>query len=626
MSGQRMLKSSFTAGELSPALLGRADLRAYGNGARRLRNVFIQPTGGLSRRPGLRHITTLPGPARLCAFEFNTEQTYLLAMTANRLQVFLGDSMVADLSAPWTAEILPQLAWTQSADTLLVCHPDISPMRLTRTSHTAWAFSFWPWIEVPTHRFAAPEITLTPTATTGSINLVASAPVFQAGHVGARWLVAGKRVNITALIDPQRVAALVLDTLPGTGATFDWEEGAISSVRGWPVSVCFHQDRLVIGGTRDLPNRIFLSRSGDLYNFNTGTGLDDEAISFGLVSDQVNAIRGVFSGRHLQIFTSGGEWMVSGDPLTPSSIQITRQTRVGSPVKRMLPPVDVDGSTIFAARNGRALHEFVYTDVQQAYQANDLALIASHLVQEPVALAYDQVARHLHAVMQDGTLATLTLFRAEQVTAWTAQDTQGAFRAVAELDGVVYAAVERFGTHRLERFDASLALDAALSGSSPTPQTQWTGLTHLNGRDVGILADASPRQDQQVSSARIMLAEPASSVQVGLRFRHVVEPLPAEMLSGIGARAAPLRLISVTFRLLETASLGVDLGRGTKPVPFRRLDTPMLDASPMRFTGDVRLRALGWKRDALGPLWRIEDDTPLPMTLLCVTTEMRMTD
>lgn len=626
MSGQRMFKSSFTAGELSPQLLGRADLRAYGNGARRLRNVFIQPTGGLSRRPGLRHIAILPGHARLCAFEFNTEQTYLLAMTANRLQVFLGDTQVADLPAPWTAEILPQLAWTQSADTLLVCHPDISPMRLTRTSHTAWTFSFWPWVEVPTHRFAAPEITLTPTGTTGMIDLVASAPVFLQGHVGARWLVAGRRVNIIALVDPQRVTAQVVDPLPGTGALHDWEEGAISSVRGWPATVCFHQDRLVIGGTRDLPNRIFLSRSGDLYDFNTGTGLDDEAISFGLVSDQVNAIRGVFSGRHLQIFTSGGEWMVSGDPLTPSSIQITRQTRVGSPVRRMLPPVDVDGSTIFAARNGRALHEFVYTDVQQAYQANDLALVASHLVLEPVALAYDQVARLLHAVMQDGTLATLTLFRAEQVTAWTAQETQGAFRAAAELDGVVYVVVERFGTHRLERFDPTLAFDAALSGGSPAPQTQWTGLAHLNGRDVGILADGSPRQDQRVNTSRIVLAEAASSVQVGLRFRHVVEPLPAEMLGGLGTRAAPIRLVSVTFRLLETASLAVDLGLGPKPVPFRRLDTPVLDAPPARFTGDVRLRALGWRRDASGSLWRIEDDTPLPMTLLSVTTEMRMTD
>jgi len=61
-------------------------------------------------------------------------------------------------------------------------------------------------------------------------------------------------------------------------------------------------------------------------------------------------------------------------------------------------------------------------------------------------------------------------------------------------------------------------------------------------------------------------------------------------------------------------------------MPFRRLDTPLLDAAPQRFTGDVRLRALGWRRDALATLWRIEDDTPLPMTLLSVITEMRMTD
>ena len=33
--------------------------------------------------------------------------------------------------------------------------------------------------------------------------------------------------------------------------------------------------------------------------------LDDQGIEFGLVSDQVNAIRGVFSGQHLQVFTSG---------------------------------------------------------------------------------------------------------------------------------------------------------------------------------------------------------------------------------------------------------------------------------------------------------------------------------
>jgi hypothetical protein len=53
----------------------------------------------------------------------------------------------------------------------------------------------------------------------------------------------------------------------------------------------------------------------------------------------------------LQVFTSGAEWMVTGDQLTPASIQLTRQTRIGSPVDRMIPPVDVDGSTVFVARS-----------------------------------------------------------------------------------------------------------------------------------------------------------------------------------------------------------------------------------------------------------------------------------
>ena len=626
MAEIRSIKTSFTAGELSPELLGRADLRAYANGARSLRNVFIQSTGGLTRRPGLRHIANLPGPARLVPFEFNTEQTYLIALTDGAMQVFMGDALVAQVAAPWTGAMLPQLAWTQSADTLLVCHPELAPLRVTRSSHTAWTIAFWPFIEVPTHRFAAPDVTLTPSAVSGNVIFTASAPVFDARHVNTVMRVAGKRCFITAVASAIQATASTPDPLPGLTATADWQEAALSPLRGWPVTVCFHQDRLVIGGSRDLPNRLWLSQTGDLFNFATGTGLDDQAISFGLMSDQVNAIRGVFSGRNLQVFTSGGEWMVSGDPLTPASIQLTRQTRIGSPVARLVPPVDVDGSTIFAARTGRGIYEFTYTDVQQAYQANDLALVAAHLMRTPVGMAYDQVRRLLHVAMADGSLATLTVYRTEQVIAWTAQETQGAFRALAEIEGVVYAAVERAGTVRLERFDDQLALDAALTGSAATPQDRWTGLGHLEGRSVGVLADQAPRTDATVITGAVTLDDAAGTVQIGLRFRHVVEPLPPELLTALGARAAPLRLVSVTFRVLDTAALAVDVGRGPEPVPFRRLDTPLLDAAPARFTGDAKLRALGWRRDAWRALWRIEDDTPLPLTLLSVTTEMRITD
>jgi hypothetical protein len=326
------------------------------------------------------------------------------------------------------------------------------------------------------------------------------------------------------------------------------------------------------------------------------------------------------------VFTSGAEWMVSGTPLTPASIQLHRQTRVGAPVSRMVQPVDVDGATIFASRSGRGIYEFAYTEAQLLYQANDLALASQHLVRDPVSLCYDQLRRLLHVAMADGSLATLTLYRAEEVTAWTRQETAGAFRALAEIEGRVWAVVERDGAHRLERFDDDLALDAALTGESKAPKEVWRGLDHLTAQEIMVVADGAPRGAATVIAGAVALDPPARTVQVGLGFRHLVEPLPPDLAGPLGVRAAPLRLVSVTFRLLETAALAVDLGRGPQPVAFRRLGTPLLDAPPPRFTGDVRLRALGWSRDALRPLWRIEDDTPLPMTLLSVTTETRITD
>lgn len=45
-------KSSFSAGELTPTIEGRADLPLYQNGAKKIINWMILPSGGVTRRPG----------------------------------------------------------------------------------------------------------------------------------------------------------------------------------------------------------------------------------------------------------------------------------------------------------------------------------------------------------------------------------------------------------------------------------------------------------------------------------------------------------------------------------------------------------------------------------------------
>lgn len=627
-------KTNFTAGELSPDLLGRGDLRAYENGAARLRNVFIHPTGGVTRRAGLRHLDGLSGPGRLVAFEFNTAQVYLLALTGGQCSVFMDGVRVATLETPWTEAQLGKLSWTQSADTLLLVHPDVPPKRLTRTSHTDWTLDDWPLITegrcgLPFERRAPAGCEAwTPDVGGAVARFYCSQEHFTPADVGGWIRYEGIEAEIYGYISASAVRVRPLTPF-GTGdRTTDWQESVWGGTQGWPAAVTFHQDRLVVAGAPMKPNHVWLSGVGDYFSFVSEAGLDDEALAFPLLSDQVNAVCAVFSGRHLQVFTAGAEWTVQGEPLTPGNIRVRRQTRVGSPADRVVPPRDVDGATLFVAASGRELREFLFADAEQAYQASDLALLARHLFADPVDMDYDPVRRLVHMVMADGTLATVTNFRREQVTAWTRQDTAGRFLAVAVAGGETYALVERDGRHAVEVFDDAAATDAGLSGSAAVARSVWSGLDHLEGQTVRVLADGVDAGPHAVSGGAVTLAEPARTIEAGLPFTHIIEPLPPlpEGPRG-GGNGRQVRLIRASFRLLETPVLRVDTGRGATGLSFKRFAAHgVLDSPPPPFTGDATVRALGWQRDAVKPLWTVTQDTPLPCTILSVTTEIKVTD
>jgi hypothetical protein len=632
MTRIREVKTTFTAGEVSRDLLGRGDLRAYENGALTLRNVFIRPTGGVTRRAGLGYIGTASGSGRLVAFEFNTEQTYLLVITDEQIAIYDGETLDETIAAPWTEEQIPQLAWTQSADTLLLVHPDVPPKKLTRQAGGTWTLSDWMFFtdeevtQQPYFKFVDSSVTLDPDGATGTIQITASAAVFEAGHVGTKLRIAGKEVEITDFDSATVVTADVIEDLPNHNPTIDWFEQAFSSVRGYPATVAFHQDRLVIGGSRDLPNRLWFSKSGDLFNFDLGTGLDDEAIEFAILSDQVNAIRGIFSGRHLQVFTSGAEWMVTGDPLTPAAVQIRRQTRIGSLISRHIPPVNVDGATLFVARNQREIQEFLYTDLEQAYKSTNLALLAAHMVDDPIDMDYDQKRRLLFIARGDGLLASLTVFRAEEVAAWTLHETQGSVTSVAVVGDEVYLLVLRGGSYFIEQFDDLLNLDSALTGESEDPTSVWSGLDHLEGQTVSVVADGFVQADKIVTGGEITLDEAASIVEIGFAYAHIIEPLPPSGLGAAGG-ARKIRLVEGVFRIEETAALRLDVGRGLTDISLRQLgEEEILDAPLPLISSDIRVRALGWQSEPSAPLWRIEQTVPLPFTLLSVSTELKAND
>ena len=680
MSRLIQITSHFTGGEVAADVFGRVDLRLWNNGAARLRNVFVRPTGGVTRRPGLRWIDAVPDTGRLVAFTPRAHVDFLLVFVPRA--VWVGRlSSVSDvggasgpapvlewmtiLNSPWDAVHLPLISWCQQDSALLVVHPDVAPHYVRWAEEGTWTMTPWVFAHAPSgaphmpfERFGDPTVTLTVTPQgavekpPGLATITASAPVFTPDHVGV-WLHIGDvMARVTSWTSAQRVDADVTGSgnapppessggssqRPAalswpTQATATWTEQAFSAVRGWPGTVTFHQNRLVIGGSRLRPHYLWMSKIGAPFHFGYGQGHDDAAIQFPLLSNQVETIRHVCSGRHLQVFTTHGEWMVTGEPLTPVSVVVRQQTRVGSPAERTIPLCHVEGATVFIGATGAGVREYVFTDAEQAYQARDLSLVATHLVNDPRDMAYDARQRLIHIVMGDGTLATVTNFRREHIAAWSAQHTTGAFLAVAVIGGQTFVLVRRSGKVSLECFDPTVATDAArvaLVAPGTASQASWGGFDAFNDCPVQVRGDDRPWRSVQVKDGWVHGRALVRRLEVGLPFAHTIEPLPPAIGEAHPSPGRTMRLIRVWCRTQGTETLMIDTGRGPQRAPrsARRMvrEWPVQgDVEASDAVQDWTVQALGWSVGVLKPLWRIVQDDPSPCTLLSVTMDITVT-
>ena len=120
MTRARLVKTSFTAGELDPLLLGRLDLKAHEDGASRLRNVIVHPTGGVTRRPGTAYLATVPNGLRMVPFE-GPDGGEILVFGPFRIDVVKAGTIIASITAevPWSAAHVPGLSWVRLDDRLL---------------------------------------------------------------------------------------------------------------------------------------------------------------------------------------------------------------------------------------------------------------------------------------------------------------------------------------------------------------------------------------------------------------------------------------------------------------------------------------------------------------------------
>ena len=451
--------------------------------------------------------------------------------------------------------------------------------------------------------------------------------------------------QVTAFTSATVVSATVISVLPTTVATKRWAEGAWSARRGYPRVVTFYEDRLWFGGSNYLPQTLWASVTGDYENFKFGTN-DDDGLNYTINTQDLNTIAWLSPGKVLAAGTANGEFTLSGnqisDAITPTSIRITPQTTYGC--TDTVRPIRVAASTLFVQRSARKIREYTYNFEIDAYVAPNLTLLAEHITAAGiVGMAYQQEPYQVVWVPDaDGNLLGMTYERAEDVVGWHRHTVGGQVESVITLlhwngetdvlwmivkrtiDGAVVRYVEYMEQYLSD--DYSFYVDCGLTYNG-APTTTITGLAHLEGKEVDVLADGAVHPRRTVTGGQITLQVSASVVNVGLPYTATLRTMSIEAGARDGvAQGKTQRINGVVLRLFETGS-GLWYGSSftnLDELHLRRSNDPMGNPVPL-FTGDTEM--LPWPGEyEQGAQMVVRHQLPTPCTLVALMPQVTTND
>jgi len=572
---------------------------------------------------------------------------------------------VFEISTPYLTAELFDLKFAQSADVMYITHPNHEVEKLSRTGHTSWTLADVDFTDGPYLDDNITATTLNPgshTVGTG-VAVVASATTginggsgFLATDVGRLIRFRDGYMKVTARADTTNITVEIIEDLGSATASTDFALGSFSDTTGHPTCVTFFEQRLVFAGTTDQPQTVFFSKSGDYENMNEnrgGTIADDDAIIYTIASNQVNAIRFMTATRTLIIGTAGGEFTVSGGgtdvAITPTNILIKKQSNHGA---ANLDAISAGNATLFVQRAKRKIRELAYNFDVDGYLAPDMTILAEHITEGGVTqMAYQQEPNSiLWMVRNDGQLIGFTYQRDQQVTAWHRHIFGGVFgsgNAVCESVSViptddneyqVYVIIKRTinsVTRRyveyLNNFDFDETddttfnfLDSQLNYDG-SATTTITGLDHLEGQSVSILANGATHPDKTVSSGSITLDRSSTKVKVGLSYTSLLQTMRLDAGSQDGtSQGRTKRIFDVTIRMYE--SIGVEVGpdlSNMERIPFRSSADDM-DSGLGVFTGDKEVEFRG-NYETDGFVF-VRQTQPLPLTILSLYPKLQTND
>jgi hypothetical protein len=686
MTDLRAYQPSFTSGVLSPALWARVDLSKYSTGLKTGENIFLHAHGGASNRPGTQFITAVKNSAhkaRLISFQFNTGQSYQLEFGHQYFRVIRNGGVILsglspyEVATPYDQAHVGDLVFTQEADVMYITHPNYPVRKLSRFADDNWTLALVTFAPVATPPTGVAAVAQVGTGTTVYTYVVSS--IFEASGeesmpslaatVSNNLTVSGNinRVSWTAVVGASRYIVYryeggVYGYVGGTtGVYFDDQNitpdladtpqtgrNPFNSAGNYPRCSTFIEQRLAFASTINDPQAVWLSQSANYENFGySQPAKASDSVTFRIKARQVNEIRSMIPLKGLMLLTSGAEILVSGgsqsDAITPSAIRIDHQGYRGA---ASVQPIVVGNTILFAQDRGGVIRDFSYELSNDGFVGKDLTILARHLFSDRriKSWAYAQAPDSVvWVVLDDGSLVSLTYMKEHEVWGWTTHSSSGAtfedVSVVAEgnedvpyfvvrrtVNGQQVRYIERLHTRVFASVSDAFFVDSGLTYSGAAA-TIISGLGHLEGQDVAVLADGNVVRGMTVSGGAITIPSAASKVHVGLPMVATMQTLDLDFgnVQGLGTVQGRLKSVAeLTMRVENTRGVFIGSEDGDRTsarlVEYKQRSTEAWNEAIQLYTGDISVTP-HWDWTDGGNMW-IKQFDPLPMTILAVMPDV----
>ncbi|MCG9097835.1 hypothetical protein [Laribacter hongkongensis] len=425
----------------------------------------------------------------------------------------------------------------------------------------------------------------------------------------------------------------------GSGATFG--QPVVKSSGDYPGAVSYFEQRRCFAGTTRKPQNIWMTKSGTESNMGYSLPVrDDDRIAFRVSAREANTIRHIVPLAQLLLLTSSAEWRVASvnsDAITPSTISVRPQSYIGA---SNVQPVIINNTLIYAAARGGHVRELAYNWQAGGFVTGDLSIRAPHLFDdfEIVDMAFGKSPQPVvWFVSSSGRLIGLTYVPEQQVGAWHWHDTDGVFEScavVAEgsedilycvirrtIDGARVRYVERMASRKFTRQDDAFFVDCGATYSGE-PADRISGLHHLEGKTVSILADGAVHPQRVVTDGTITLDVEASKVQIGLPITADLQTLPiAAQVDGAFGQGRFKNVNKVWLRVHRSSGIwaGPDVDRLTEA---KQRKSEPAGTPPALKSEEIPLNITPSWADS-GQVYVRQVD-PLPLTVVSMTAEIVM--